>query len=278
LGASHPLIVFGITGRMGQSLIRALREGSPFVLRAAIASPASPRLGQECAAEGPATGVMITADAAAALKAAASEPGAVAMDFSVGEKVAAHAQACAQAGVPLLVGVTGFDAAAQVELKRAASKIAVLIAPNTSVGVAVLSELVVRAAAALGESYDVEIAEAHHQTKRDAPSGTALKLGEALAQARGRSLEEVAVYARYGKDTPAAHGSIGFSVVRAGDIVGEHTVTFAGAGERLEITHRATDRMTFARGAVRAAAWLLGRPAGLYGMQDVLRVQKKHGQ
>ena len=285
MGASHPLIVFGITGRMGQSLIRALREGSPFVLRAAIASPASPRLGQECAAEGPATGVMITADAAAALKAAASEPGAVAMDFgavamdfSVGEKVAAHAQACAQAGVPLLVGVTGFDAAAQVELKRAASKIAVLIAPNTSVGVAVLSELVVRAAAALGESYDVEIAEAHHRTKRDAPSGTALKLGEALAQARGRSLEEVAVYARYGKDTPAAHGSIGFSVVRAGDIVGEHTVTFAGAGERLEITHRATDRMTFAQGALRAAAWLLGRPAGLYGMQDVLGVQKKHGQ
>jgi len=281
--ASHPLIVFGITGRMGQSLIRALREGSPFALRAAIASPASPRLGQECAAEGPPTGVMITADAAAALKAAASkaagaEPGAVAMDFSVGAAVAAHAQACAQAGVPLLVGATGFDAAAQAEFKRAADKIAVLIAPNTSVGVAVLGELVVRAAAALGESYDVEIVEAHHRSKRDAPSGTALKLGEAIARQRGRSLEEVAVYARYGKDTPGAHGSIGFSVVRAGDIVGEHTVTFAGTGERLEITHRATDRMTFARGALRAAAWLSGRPAGLYDMQDVLRVQKKHGQ
>jgi 4-hydroxy-tetrahydrodipicolinate reductase len=278
LGASHPLIVFGITGRMGQSLIRALREGSPFQLHGAIASPASKRLGQECAAEGTPTGVMITADAAAALKGAASRPGTVAMDFSVGGAVAAHAQACAQAGVPLLVGTTGFDAAGQAELNSAAKKVAVLIAPNTSVGVAVLSELVAQAAVALGEAFDIDISEAHHRTKRDAPSGTALSLGEAVAQARGESLSEVAVYARYGKDTPRSHGSIGFSVVRAGDIVGEHTVSFAGAGERLELTHRAWDRMTFAWGALRAAAWLLGRPAGLYGMLDVLRVQKKHGQ
>jgi 4-hydroxy-tetrahydrodipicolinate reductase len=276
--ASHPLIVFGITGRMGQSLIRALREGSPFQLHGAIASSASSRLGQECSAEGPPTGVMISADAAAALKAAVLRPGAVALDFSVGGAVAAHAQACAQAGVSLLVGATGFDAAAQSELNRAAKKIAVLIAPNTSVGVAVLSQLAAQAAVALGEAFDVEISEAHHRSKRDAPSGTALSLGETVARTRGRSLEEVAVYARYGKDTPAAHGSIGFSVVRAGDIVGEHTVTFAGAGERLEITHRAWDRMTFARGALRAAVWLMGRPAGLYGMQDVLGVQKKHGQ
>jgi 4-hydroxy-tetrahydrodipicolinate reductase len=278
LGATHPLIVFGITGRMGQSLIRALREDSPFQLHGAIASPASKRLGQECAADGPPTGVMITADAAAALKAAASRPGAVAMDFSVGGAVAAHAQACARAGVPLLVGTTGFDAAGQAELNNAASEIAVLIAPNTSVGVAVLRELVAQATVALGAAFDVDISEAHHRTKRDAPSGTALSLGEAVAQARGESLSEVAVYARYGKDTARSHGSIGFSVVRAGDIVGEHTVSFAGAGERLEITHRAWDRMTFAQGALRAAAWLPGRPAGLYGMRDVLGVQKKHGQ
>jgi 4-hydroxy-tetrahydrodipicolinate reductase len=278
VAATHPLIVFGITGRMGQSLIRALREGSPFHLHGAIASPASKRLGQECAAEGRPTGVMITADAAAALKGAASRPGAVAMDFSVGGAVAAHAQACALAGVPLLVGATGFDAAGQAELNNAAKKVAVLIAPNTSVGVAVLSELVAQAAVALGEAFDVDISDSHHRTKRDAPSGTALSLGEAVAQARGESLSEVAVYARYGKDTPRSHGSIGFSVVRAGDIVGEHTVSFAGAGERLELTHRAWDRMTFAWGALRAATWLLGRPAGLYGMQDVLRVQKKHGQ
>jgi 4-hydroxy-tetrahydrodipicolinate reductase len=278
LGASHPLIVFGITGRMGQSLIRALREGSPFQLHGAIASPASKRLGQECAAEGTPTGVMITADAAAALKGAASRPGAVAIDFSVGGAVAAHAQACAQAGVPLLVGTTGFDAAGEAELNSAAKRVAVLIAPNTSVGVAVLSELVARAAVALGEAFDVDISEAHHRTKRDAPSGTALSLGEAVARVRGESLSETAVYARYGKDTPRSHGSIGFSVVRAGDIVGEHTVSFTGAGERLELTHRASDRMTFARGALRAAAWLPGRPAGLYGMKDVLGVQKKHGQ
>jgi 4-hydroxy-tetrahydrodipicolinate reductase len=283
LGASHPLIVFGITGRMGQSLIRALREGSPFQLHGAIASPASKRLGQECVAEGKPMGVLITADAtpalkAATLKAAAGEPGAVAMDFSVGGAVAAHAQACAQAGVPLLVGTTGFDAAGEAELNSAAKRVAVLIAPNTSVGVAVLSELVAQAAVALGEAFDVDISEAHHRTKRDAPSGTALSLGEAVAQARGESLSEVAVYARYGKDTPRSHGSIGFSVVRAGDIVGEHTVSFTGAGERLELTHRAWDRMTFAWGALRAAAWLPGRPAGLYGMKDVLGVQKKHGQ
>lgn len=278
MGASHPLIVFGITGRMGQSLVRALREGSPFQLHGAIASPASKRLGQECAAEGSPTGVMITADAAAVLKTAALRPGAVAMDFSVGGAVAAHAQACAQAGVPLLVGTTGFDAAGKAELDSAARKIAVLIAPNTSVGVAVLSELAAQAAVALGEAFDVDISEAHHRTKRDAPSGTALSLGEAVAQARGESLSEVAVYARYGKDTPRSHDSIGFSVVRAGDIVGEHTVSFTGGGERLELTHRAWDRMTFAWGALRAAAWLLGRPAGLYGMQNVLGVQKKHGQ
>lgn len=280
LVVSRPLIIFGITGRMGQSLIRALREGSPegegspFQLRGAIASPGSLRLGQECAAEGQPTGVTITADVAAALK-----PGAVAMDFSLGEAVAGHAQACAAVGVPLLVGTTGFDAAARAELERAAEKIAVLIAPNTSVGIAVLSQLVAQAAVALGEGYDVEISEAHHRLKRDAPSGTALSLGETVAHARGRSLSEVAVYERHGTHTPPLKpGSIGFSVVRAGDIVGEHTVTFAAGGERLEITHRATDRMTFARGALRAAAWLKGRPAGLYGMQDVLGLQKKHGQ
>jgi 4-hydroxy-tetrahydrodipicolinate reductase len=279
---SRPLIVFGITGRMGQSLIEALREDSAFHLQGAIASPASSRLGKESAADGPPTGVMISADAgadtAAALKSAAGEHGAVALDFSQGGAVAAHAQACAGAGLPLLVGATGYDAAAHAELARAALKIAVLIAPNTSLGVAVLSQLAAEAARALGESFDADIFEAHHRSKRDAPSGTALRLGETVAHARGRSLDEVAVYARYGKDTPRSHGSIGFSVVRAGDIVGEHTVIFAGPGECLELTHRVTDRMTFARGALRAAAWLQGRPPGLYGMQDVLKLQKKHGQ
>lgn len=262
---SHALVVFGITGRMGQSLIRALAEGSAFHLHGAVASPESPRLGEECAAEGQ-PGVMIGADAAAALKGAS-----VALDFSLGSAVGAHAQACAEAGVPLLVGATGFDAAARAQLTRAAQSIAVLLAPNTSVGVAVLSRLVAQAAQALGEGYDVEISEAHHRSKRDAPSGTALELGEAVAHARGRSLKEVAVYERHGAAGPRREGSIGFSVVRAGDIVGEHTVMFAAAGERLEITHRASNRMSFARGALRGASWLLGRPPGLYGMQDVLK-------
>jgi 4-hydroxy-tetrahydrodipicolinate reductase len=248
--APHPLIVFGITGRMGQSLIRALREDSFFQLRCAIAAETSARLGQDAALEGGSTGVKITPDANAVLA-----RGAVALDFSVGSAVAEHVRACAAAGVPVLVGATGFDAAAQAELERAAKTIAVLVAPNTSVGVAVLNGLVAQAARALGDDYDVAISEAHHAHKRDAPSGTALALAETVAKAGSRSAAD-----------------IGFSVVRAGEIVGEHTVSFTGAGERLEITHKATDRMTFARGALRAAAWLIGRPAGLYAMRDVLLV------
>ena len=146
----------------------------------------------------------------------------------------------------------------------------VLIAPNTSVGVAVMAHMLKQATAALGPHYDVEIYEAHHRSKRDAPSGTALALGEAVAAARGERLADIAVFDRHGSFAPRQPGSIGFAVMRAGDIVGEHTVTFAAAGERLELTHRAADRSTFARGALRAAEWLIGRPAGLYGMHDVL--------
>lgn len=262
---AHALTVFGITGRMGQTLIRALREGSEFQLRGAVASACSARLGQDAAADGDPSGVMITADAGAALQQAA-----VALDFSLGTAVALHVRACAASSVPLLVGATGFDAPAKAELERAAKSIAVLIAPNTSVGVAVLNELAAAASRALGAAYDVDIAEAHHRQKRDAPSGTALGLGERIAQSRAVSLNDVAVFGSRGLEAPRRPGSIGFSVVRAGDIVGEHTVTFTGAGERLEITHRASDRITFARGALRAAAWLIGRPPGLYGMKDVL--------
>jgi 4-hydroxy-tetrahydrodipicolinate reductase len=263
----HALTVFGITGRMGQSLIRALREASEFELRGATASAGSARLGFDAAADGQPTGVVITADPSEALQHAA-----VAMDFSVGGAVALHAQACAKASVPLLVGATGFDAPAKAELELAAKSIAVLVAPNTSVGVAVLNELAAAATRALGSLYDVDISEAHHRQKRDAPSGTALKLGETIAKSRDVTLSEVAVFECHGVDSARRAGSIGFSVVRAGDIVGEHTVTFTGAGERLEITHRATDRITFARGALRAAAWLLGRQPGLYDMKDVLRL------
>ena len=264
----HGVAVFGVTGRMGQALVRLLASepGPPFALSlsGATAGSTSVRLGEDAATEGPATGVIVGHDAAAALGGAA-----VAVDFSRADCVAAHAEACAQAGVPLVVGTTGLDARARAALDHAASRIAVLVAPNTSVGIGVMSRLVEFASASLGLDFDVEIAEAHHRLKRDAPSGTALALGAAVAAARGAALAEVAVFDRHGEFAPRRSGSIGFSVVRGGDIVGEHTVTFAGRGERIEITHRATDRAAFARGALQAAAWLVDRPAGLYGMENV---------
>jgi 4-hydroxy-tetrahydrodipicolinate reductase len=261
------LAVFGITGRMGQSVLRALREGAAprLALCGALASPSSARLRHDAAAEGPPAGVAVTADPGEALAGAA-----VAMEFSVPQRVAEHARVCSDLNVPLLVGATGFDLETRAVLEAAAARVAVLIAPNTSIGVAVLNRLVALAAAALGEGYDVEVSEAHHRMKRDAPSGTALALGETVARAHGKALADLAVYERHGPAEPRTPGSIGFAVVRAGDIVGEHTVTFAGAGERVELVHRATDRLIFARGALRAAEWLIGRPPGLYGMADVL--------
>ena len=261
----HALAIFGITGRMGQSLLRALPETPVFQLSGAIASAHSERLGQDAASDGPATGVVITSDLKQGIRGAA-----VAVDFSLNTCVVTHARVCAEARVPLLIGATGIDAASRGMLEQIAKEIPVLIAPNTSIGVNVMSKLVSMAASRLGDSYDVEIFEAHHRMKRDAPSGTALALGQTVADARGQDFKEVATYGRTGRSTPRSAGSIGFSVLRGGDIVGEHTVTFAAAGELIEVTHRATDRITFARGALRAAEWLIGRPAGLYGMQNVL--------
>jgi 4-hydroxy-tetrahydrodipicolinate reductase len=262
------LALFGVTGRMGQSVVRALREAPPPRLRisGALASAGSVRLGLDAATEGAPTGVQVTADPAAALAGAA-----VAMDFSLPHCIAEHARACGDLGVPLLVGATGFDRDARSALETAAGRCAVLVAPNTSIGVALLNRMVELAARTL-PGYDVEVSEAHHRMKRDAPSGTALALGETVARVRGKALSELAVYDRHGSVEPRAAGSIGFAVTRAGDIVGEHTVTFAAAGERLELTHRATDRLIFARGALRAAEWLLGRPPGLYRIADVLEI------
>lgn len=259
------IAIFGISGRMGQSLIRAIREDPALRLSGAIASAASQRLGADAALEGPATGITVVADAGAGLQGAA-----VALDFSEPGALLEHARGCAKMRLPLLVGVTGFDAAVREELLAIGQGIPVLLAPNTSVGVGVLNELAAVAAKTLGAAYDVEITEAHHRLKRDAPSGTALKLGETVAAARHQSFRAVAAFDRAQANQMRAAGSIGFSVLRAGDIVGEHTVTFAAAGERIEITHRATDRMIFARGALRAAQWLAGRAPGVYGMKDVL--------
>jgi 4-hydroxy-tetrahydrodipicolinate reductase len=263
------IVLFGSTGRMGQALIRALREAPTLRLSGAVASPHSSRLGQDAATEGPATGILVTADPSRGLADAA-----VAVDFSLADAVAANAQACVRAAVPLLVATTGYEGATRAVLETAAAVIPVLIAPNLSVGVTLITKLAALAARALGPAYDVEIAEAHHRLKRDAPSGTALRLGEAVAQARGQPLADVGVFGRHGMTQPRQASDIGFSVVRAGDIVGEHTVSFVAAGERVEITHRATDRMIFARGALRAAEWLSGRPPGLYGMDDVLGLEQ----
>ena len=261
----HALAIFGITGRMGQAVVRAMKETPAFTLSGAIASANSGRLGQDAAGEGAPSGVLITSDLALGIRGAT-----VAVDFSSSICVAAHTRACAAAGIPILIGVTGFDARSRAVLERAAGDIPVLIAPNTSVGVSVVAQLVSMAAQGLGPAYDVEIVEAHHRLKRDAPSGTALMLGQAVARARAVSLDDVAATDRTALGAARTPGSIGFASLRGGDIVGEHTVIFAAAGERVEITHRATDRITFARGALRAAEWLVRQPPGLYGMQNVL--------
>jgi 4-hydroxy-tetrahydrodipicolinate reductase len=251
---------------MGQCLVRALREPpSAWQLSGALASAASTHLGQDAALEGPATGVRITAEPLAALVEAA-----VAVDFSLPQGVAEHAEACLERRVALLVGATGLDGATRGTLESAARTIPVLIAPNTSIGVTVITHLLEVAARALGESYEAEISEVHHRMKRDAPSGTALAWGEAIARARGAELRELAVFDRHGSAGPRAPGSIGFASLRLGDVVGEHTAVLAADGERLELIHRAQDRMVFARGALTAAGWLLGRPPGLYGMRNVL--------
>ncbi|HEX4242260.1 MAG TPA: 4-hydroxy-tetrahydrodipicolinate reductase [Steroidobacteraceae bacterium] len=263
----HNLAIVGITGRMGQAMLRALGEQSSLRLSGAIASSSSGRLGRDAAAEGAPTGVPVTADFPQGIRGAQ-----VVADFSAGTAVAGHAGTCAAEGIPLLVGATGLDAGAHEALRGAARHIAVLVAPNTSVGIGVTLGLAELAARGLGPSFDVEILEIHHRHKRDAPSGTALALGEAVAAVRGRDLSQVASSQR-GAGDPRAPGSIGFAVLRGGDIVGEHTVSFIADGERIEITHRATDRMIFARGALRAAEWLTAQRPGLYGMRQVLGLE-----
>ncbi len=262
------ICVLGATGRMGQNLVRAIHDSTDFELVGALASADSAARGADAgsAAGLPAPlGVPVEADIRAALARAE-----VALDFSVAGAVLGHLEACLAAGVALVVGTTGFDAQTDARLAEAALQVPVLIAPNTSLGVNLLAQLVERAAASLPPDYDIEILEAHHRYKVDAPSGTALKLGFAAAAGRGIDLEQPPSPPRTGNTGPRQAGAIGFAVVRGGDIVGEHTVLYAGPGERLELTHRAHDRMTFAYGALRAASWLRCRSAGLYTMADVL--------
>lgn len=259
--------IFGVSGRMGRMLLAALDESPGAALKGASASATSRWLGQDVGALGGGAPrhLSITADPAVALHAAA-----VAIDFTLSHATAANLAACIAAKRPIVIGATGHDPQQREQIAAAARQIAIVTAPNMSLGVNLLLKLVEMAARKLDAGYDIEIFEAHHRNKKDAPSGTALALGAAAAAGRGIALTESAEYSRHGAGGPRRPGAIGFSVFRGGDVVGDHTVTFAGAGERIELTHRASDRMAFARGAVQAARWLLGRPPGLYTMQDVL--------
>jgi len=211
--------------------------------------------------------VEVTADRRRALAGAA-----VAVDFTLPEALGENLATATALGIPLVIGTTGLAAEQHAAIRRASAALPVLVAPNMSLAVNLLFALVGQAAAALPESYDIEILEAHHRHKVDAPSGTALRLGEIACGARDRSLADLAVYGRVGRTGERTPGTIGFASLRGGDIVGEHRVLFAGTGETLELAHRATDRMTFAHGALAASRWLIGRPPGLYGMADVLGI------
>ena len=255
---------------MGQTLVEALLGTDDLLLAGALEVPASAMIGRDAGERfGRTTGVLVSADVAPALAGAD-----VLVDFTRPAGALTHVAACAKAGVAAVVGTTGFDAAQKRTIAAHAEHIAIVLAPNMSVGVTVLTKLVHIAAQHLGEGYDVEILEMHHRHKIDAPSGTALSLGETVAAALHRNLESDAVYTRHGVTGERKAKTIGFAALRGGDVVGDHAVIFAGPGERIELTHRASSRMTFAQGALRAvrfvAAQRAQRATGLYDMQDVL--------
>jgi len=250
--------VAGAGGRMGRALIDAVLADRDLALAAALDAAGSPALGQ------PAGKLRIGSDLGAL---AGAE---VLIDFTRPEGTLAHLEACLQHGKPMVIGTTGFSDVQKARIAEGARRLPIVFSPNFAIGVNVVFRLAQTAAAALGDAYDVEIVEAHHRHKVDAPSGTALKLGELVAEALGRDLGKVATHGRSGDTGERPARAIGFHAIRGGDIVGEHTVIFAGAGERVEIAVRSYSRMTYAAGALRAAKWLRGRAPGLYDMFDVL--------
>ena len=259
--------MLGASGRMGRTIIPLLYEAADLRLSGALAAQGDPGVGQDAGVlSGIASlAVSVSDDPAVALRGAQ-----VAIDFTLPAASIRHASLCATQGCPLVIGTTGHDAAQRASLEAAAGRIPIVIAPNMSLGVNLLLKLAELAARALDEQYDIEIFEAHHRNKVDAPSGTALGLGRAAASGRGKTLDDLAEYARHGQTGVRERGRIGFSVVRGGDIVGEHRLIFAGPGEQVELAHKAQDRSGFARGALVAARWVVGRPPGLYSMLDVL--------
>jgi 4-hydroxy-tetrahydrodipicolinate reductase len=264
------IAVCGAAGRMGRAIIELARQTDGVVLIGALERPGLPAIGGD-AGELAGVGrlnVPIRDDVAAVLSGCD-----VLIDFTTAAATLAHVEACRKAGRRMVIGTTGLDAGARQQIETAAREIAIVFAPNMSVGVNLCFKLLEMAARVLGNSADVEIIEAHHRHKVDAPSGTALRMGEVVAAALGRNLKDCAVYGREGNTGERAGQTIGFETIRAGDIVGDHTVMFAGSGERVEISHKATSRLTFAAGALRAAQWLMQKPAGLYDMQDVLSLR-----
>lgn len=264
------LAIAGAGGRMGQALIEASLATPDVALAAALDVAGSPAIDHDAGELfGRVTGVKVGHDVRSLLRGAD-----VLIDFTRPDGTLAHVAACADAGVGAVIGTTGLDDAQKADISRFAQRVPIVLAANMSVGVVVLLSLVESAAKKLGPGFDVEIVEMHHRHKVDAPSGTALQLGEAAASGMGRNLADCAVYAREGHTGERLHGTIGFAALRGGDVVGEHTVIFAGAGERVELSHRATSRQNFANGALRAAVFVAAKraagKAGLFDMRDVL--------
>ena len=266
---THRITVAGASGRMGQMLIEAVRAADDCELTGALEVAASPARGADATAFlGQTSGVAITTDLGIGL-----ENAHVLIDFTRPEGTLAHLRACRELGVNVVIGTTGFSDVQKAEITAAAQDIAIVMAPNMSVGVNVTLKLLEMAAKALATGYDIEIIEAHHRHKVDAPSGTALKMGEVIANAIGRELKDCAVYARQGVTGERDPSSIGFATIRGGDIVGDHTVLFAGTGERIEITHKASSRAPYAQGSLRAVRFLRGKKTGLFDMVDVLKLK-----
>jgi len=262
------IAITGASGRMGRMLIEAVLAADDLELTAALVREGSPALGEDAGAFlGRTTGVAITSDVKAGLSKAD-----VLIDFTRPEGTMAHLALCADLGVRTVVGTTGFSPDEKARIGEFAQRAAVMMAPNMSIGVNVVLKLLAQASKALAHGYDIEIVEAHHRHKVDAPSGTALKMGEVVAQALGRDLKACAVYGREGVTGERDPSTIGFATVRGGDVIGDHTVMYLGIGERIEISHKASSRATFAQGSVRAARFLGGRATGLFDMNDVLGI------
>ncbi len=268
---ANPLkvVIAGCSGRMGHVLLECVFADTDLVLHGALDRADNPQLGRDAGEQlGKVSGVKVTDNIDDALKNAD-----VLVDFTRPEASMLYLAACQKHQVKMIIGTTGFSADEKQVIEAAAKNVAIVFAPNMSVGVTLLINLVQSAAKVLNEGYDIEIIEAHHRHKVDAPSGTALRLGEAAASALGRDLADCAVYGREGVTGERDPSTIGFATVRGGDVVGDHTVLFAGIGERVELTHKASSRATFALGALRAAKFLADKNSGLFDMQDVLNLR-----